>query len=351
MNPDPGPSVLSVGVLVPCRNEAQVIERKLRNLAQLEGPAGGGSLRVLVVDDHSTDETRETVQRWMAEEGQGRIELVPNNQRPGKNGAIDCGLAELGQDLDVVILTDADVIVDRGAVREVCAAFQRDPGLGMACATQVFVEALPASGDAREAARAALADDRWDRMTRAVRRIESRFGMLFSVHGQWLAWRRDLGLTPARGVAADDVDLMIQARGTLRPRVCMLPDVRFYEEKPEAGSALDVQALRRARAWFQVFAHHGSLEGWGPFGKLQGLAYRHLPGAAPNLVVAGLALALVFFTYRWGAGGLALALVGFATVAFSSAGRAWGRTLRLIHQAKRLERASAMGEAWEMSRE
>ena len=37
----------------------------------------------------------------------------------------------------------------------------------------------------------------WDRWTARARRLESRFGALFSVHGQLLAWRAELGLLPS----------------------------------------------------------------------------------------------------------------------------------------------------------
>ena len=44
-----------------------------------------------------------------------------------------------------------------------------------------------------------------------MRAFESRFGKLFSVHGQLMAWRSCLGILPTPGYAADDLDLMLQA--------------------------------------------------------------------------------------------------------------------------------------------
>ncbi len=344
---------MNVGVLVPCRNEERVIGRKLLNLLQLHWPAGLGSLRLLVVDDHSTDQTVERAQAHFggALPDNVRLELIHNDVRPGKNGAIECGLAHLGQELDFVVLTDADVLVDSGALVSLCAAFRADPKLGMVCGTQVFVDALPGNGCALDAERGALADDRWDRLTRGVRRLESRFGMLFSVHGQWLAWRADLGVQPAEGVAADDVDLMIQVRASRRPRVRMLSEVQFYEGKPAAGEALDVQALRRARAWFQVFARPQILAGWRGLGFVQGQLYRFLPGAAPSIALLCCVLSILVGSILWGMWGALAASSVLAVLLLSSAGRAWVRTLRLIHQAQRLERQAAMGEAWEMGRE
>lgn len=344
--------LLRFALLVPCRNEQEVIRRKLENIRRLELPPEQECL-VLVIDDHSTDGTGRVVEEYL-----GRVpgasccvELLSNRIRPGKNGAIETGIAHLAGRADVVVLSDADVLVNADALNQLSAAFQEDQRLGMLCATQVFVHELPDSGDAAQAAGGHLACEAWDRVTRSIRRIESHWGKLFSVHGQWLAWRADLQLSPAPGVAADDVDLMLQARVSARPWVRMLPGLFFYETKPEAGTALDQQALRRARAWFQVFARPNVLQGWRGLDRLQGTLYAWLPGMAPGLavllIVAATALSLIVTGPR--AGWLVMPLL--AAMAFSGPGRAWRRTLGLIHRAKRLERAEAMEEAWEMSRE
>ena len=46
-----------LGVLVPCHDEAGVIERKLRNLAAVRWPASERPHALIVVDDHSSDDT------------------------------------------------------------------------------------------------------------------------------------------------------------------------------------------------------------------------------------------------------------------------------------------------------
>jgi len=346
-------SPLRVGVLVPCRNEAAVVGRRLANLARLEWPPGEAH-RLIVVDDGSTDATAELARAGLAPFTSLGVaaEVAVNELRPGKNGAIETGLARLADSVDLVVLTDADVLVEPDALAALVRAFERDERLGMACGAQVFVQRLDPDGrcGGADGPPMARADEAWDRATALVRGLESRWGKLFSVHGQWLAWRVDLALAPAQGVAADDVDLMLRARASRRPRVERVPGARFHEEKPAAGAVGEAQGLRRARAWFQVFdgVERPPLHG---LDALQRALYANVPALLPWLVLVLFVLLPLTAGWFFGAlAGTALALALLA-VCLSPYGRQWVRTLRLIVQARRAERAGAMPEAWEMSRE
>jgi hypothetical protein len=341
-----------IGLILPCRNEAAVIERKLRNLAQLD--LEGVELQLIVVDDHSTDGTAERARKILESmTGQGFVgRVVANEVRPGKNGAIEGGLGLVAGSVDLVVLTDADVLVEPQALRATHAAFARDEDLGMACGSQVFVASLADGGQCAGADGAApqSAMEAWDRVTARVRRFESRRGKLFSVHGQWLAWRAELGLLPSPGVAADDVDLMLQVRSGDRPRVRMLSEVRFFECKPPAAHAGE-QGLRRARAWFQVFQRREAPLGLSALDRLQWWSYATLPGRLPELVAVGAVSAALFCAWIFGPPGVLAVALMLALVAVSPFGREWLQTLGLILRARRLERTEAMSETWEMSRE
>ncbi|MFT7669890.1 MAG: cellulose synthase/poly-beta-1,6-N-acetylglucosamine synthase-like glycosyltransferase [Planctomycetota bacterium] len=346
-----GQGHLRVGILLPCRNEERVIRRRIANLAQLHWPSDSGSNRVIVIDDHSTDATLELAREAMrhSSNDQFQMQVMCNEVRPGKNGAIEQGLLSLSGEVDLVFLTDADVLVEPGALLAVCAAFQSDELLGMACGSQVFVQVLDGTGACSGDLRSASAI--WDRWTANVRRLESRFGKLFSVHGQWLAWRADLEISPKPGVAADDVDLMLQVRSGARPRVRMVPDARFYECKPAGGEAAESQGLRRARAWFQVFRPQSKPEGLRGLDRLQWFAYARVPAIFPwlcaGVILVGLLLVGKTLGWTFALGGLPLVVL----LALTPFGREWLRTLRLIVQARRLERQEEMSEAWEMTRE
>ncbi|MCE9594693.1 MAG: glycosyltransferase [Planctomycetes bacterium] len=345
-----------LGVLVPCRDEAAVVERKLANLARLDWPASPAVQRVVVIDDGSRDGTAELARRaaarLFAERSDVEVRVVANTLSPGKAGAIASGLAELGSDVELVVLTDADVICERGALVALAAAFEREPRLALACGAQRFVRELAADGAAPDA-RAAVDDGgTYDRWTALVRALESKSGRLLSVHGQLLAWRRALELRPTPGLAADDIDLRMQA---LRPgaRIELVPSARFLEVKAPAGEARRAQELRRARAYVQCVGDPRVVERAtraGLVDRLHFACYRRLPLAAPWLVAFGLVLAPLA-AYSFG-GPRVAAAVAVLLLAFlaSPVGRRLAKLLAVIVRASRAERRESLSDAWRTAR-
>lgn len=344
-----------LGVLLPCRNESAVLGRKLANLARCEWPASHAPHRLLVVDDGSSDGTLALAEELCARlfGPEVRAEAIVNRVRAGKAGAIEQGLRALQGECEVVVLSDADVVLGEDALCELARAFAREPRLGMACGAQTFVRSLAADGSFAGAGGGALveAPGVWDLVTARVRRLESRFGLLFSVHGQLLAWRAELSLSPSAGVAADDIDLCLQVRERHpRLRVRLVEGARFLEEKPAPGARADGQALRRARAYVQVFRAHPEPPRRPLAARVQWHLYRHLPFAAPWAAL-GAALALPFFGAAWlGAGGALGAILALAIAARARTGRELLRILTTIAAAERLEAQAGLPEQWEMER-
>lgn len=342
----------TLGVLVPCRNEARVIERKLADLLAQSWPGAG---RVVVVDDGSEDDTASLARVWSARFAERGLELevVANTGRPGKAGAIQSALARLAGRVDVNVLTDADVVLAPGALSALAAAFAREPELGMACGAQHFVAAVEAGGRTPDGAHSTAG--LYDRATAWVRRTESFGGRLFSVHGQLLAWRSDLGIAPTPGFAADDLDLMLQARLADR-RVRLVREARFLEVKTPPGEVREAQALRRARAYLQFLGHprwpelarHG-----GPFARAQVALYRRAPlwasRALPWLLVAGAACALAL-QFAFGAPAALGFLAGVALTLGVGVGRRLSRLLDVIRRAEREEARASLADRWETPR-
>lgn len=349
----------NLGVLVPCRNEARTIARKLANLARAAWPESRARHALLVIDDGSTDGTTERAraafERHSAAFEHARVDvsLVANLRAAGKAGAIQTGLELLRARVELCVLTDADVVVDAGALVALHAAFASDPGLAMACGAQRLVRDLADDGSARGADGNAPRDasTSYDRWTARVRRAESRLGVLFSVHGELLAWRLELGLAPATGIAADDLDLCFQVRerGTAPRRVRRIDSAPFFEAKAAAGAPARAQALRRAAAWFQVVRAHAS-PAQGALERAQWLFYRHVPGMAPRLSLV-LPIVSVLAAALWAPRGVALlAALAWLLVFTSPIGWRWVRLMRVIAAARELERAGAIGDRWETPR-
>jgi cellulose synthase/poly-beta-1,6-N-acetylglucosamine synthase-like glycosyltransferase len=332
-------------LVVPCRDEAAVIERKVANLARVRWPEGGGH-RLVVVDDGSDDGTLDRARAALEEHLAGDVSLrssaLASDDLPGKAGALRTGLRALEGEIDVLVLTDADVVLAEGALCALAEAFDRDPRIGMASGAQRF-----AQGDGSAAGTAAAG--RYDRWTDRVRALESRSGRLFSVHGQLLAWRAELGLLPPTGVAADDLELMLAARAS-GARVVRVPEAVFVEEKTPRGPMRDAQRLRRARAYVQVVRRHARPLRGDPIGEVQWALYRTLPLAAPRLVLAlALALPLALWVLVGPVAAL-VGLVGLAALGLVPAVRDLVRLLAVIDAAARAERRGSTGDRWEMAR-
>jgi hopene-associated glycosyltransferase HpnB len=96
----------SVAVVVPARDEAAVIEASLRSLLVQDY---GGPMRVIAVDDASTDGTG-AIARALGDE---RLTVLAGSARPagwsGKLWAVSQGVAAAGE-AELVLLTDADIV-------------------------------------------------------------------------------------------------------------------------------------------------------------------------------------------------------------------------------------------------
>jgi cellulose synthase/poly-beta-1,6-N-acetylglucosamine synthase-like glycosyltransferase len=250
-----------VTVLIPCRDEAALIRRKIQNSLRLRypDPALG---EILLVDDASRDRTVEIIEAEIAAAGGNsgpRLRLARNRYEAGKAGAIRTGIEEATG--DVVLLTDADTLIEKEALVRALACFE-DPRTGVVCGEQVYCDQLPpgaseAPGDASNALGGALMDPPgrregvYDWVMRTVRRTESRLDSTFAVHGQMALFRRSLGLVPRAGVAADDVDLSLQARRK-GFRIRYAQGARFWEERPRSLVAEARQKKRRGMSLAQV---------------------------------------------------------------------------------------------------
>lgn len=99
---------MSVSIIVPVFNEVAVIDRCLRAILAQTTPAE----EVLVVDNRSTDGTRDSVRAIMAEHPHSGIRLLQQNERQGlvptRNAGMDAARgAVLGRiDADTVIASD-----------------------------------------------------------------------------------------------------------------------------------------------------------------------------------------------------------------------------------------------------
>lgn len=107
-------SQLSVAIIVPCYNEERVVAETVRSLLQLHHRPD----RIVVVDDGSTDGSLAVLREAFGHEKQVEVVSKPNG---GKASAINTGLEVL--QTDIVVIIDADTVVDRDALGSLLQPF------------------------------------------------------------------------------------------------------------------------------------------------------------------------------------------------------------------------------------
>ena len=115
-----------ISVLVPARDEEQSIERCVRSLMTQTYER----LEVLVLDDHSGDETATIVQRIideLPEHDKGRLRLLHGEELPSGWGGKNFACHQLAQQAtgDYLFFTDADTVHDPKMVTSVLDCMQR----------------------------------------------------------------------------------------------------------------------------------------------------------------------------------------------------------------------------------
>ncbi len=126
VTPAPDAACPPTSICVPARNEAADVEEAVRSMLALDYPA----LEVVVVDDRSTDETGEILDRMAGEPGRSGLEVIHVDELPdgwvGKNHALHRAAGAARGEL--LLFTDADVRMSPDLLRR-AAGRMREEGL------------------------------------------------------------------------------------------------------------------------------------------------------------------------------------------------------------------------------
>ena len=239
--PDPVTGPL-ISVLIPCFNEAKVIESSVRRILA----SNWARLEVLVLDDGSSDGTADVVRHHFSDDPRVTLMVFPNG---GKARALNRGLAEIKG--EVVVALDADTLFPPDTLPKLARWFG-DPAVGAV------------AGNALVGNRRNLIT-RWQALEYVTaqnleRRALAALGAVTVVPGAVGAWRVQalaaLGGYPADTLAEDqDLTLAIQQAGW---RVEFDPEARAYTEAPDTVGALLKQRFRWSFGTLQCLWKHRS---------------------------------------------------------------------------------------------
>jgi cellulose synthase/poly-beta-1,6-N-acetylglucosamine synthase-like glycosyltransferase len=229
------PIVPTVTLIVVARDEAARIERRIRNLLELDYPRD--RLDLVVVSDGSTDDTVRRAARF--EPGVRVLAFPVARGKPAVlNDVVPCARG------DIVVLADARQRFAPDAVRALVANFA-DPAVGAVSGELVLL----ADPDAAVAADGAA--DYWDAEKR-VRQAESAFDSTVGVTGAIYAFRRALFTPIPAATVLDDVliPMRIVRRGF---RVLFDPAARAYDARAAQSAHEFARKTRTIAGNFQLF--------------------------------------------------------------------------------------------------
>ncbi len=117
-----------ITVFFPAWNEAEVIDMRIKNLAQLDYPKK--KIEIIVVDDKSNDKTKELcLKAFNKYKIKGQV--ITNKKRRGTNYNYNLGIKKAKT--DIVLTTDADVIFDKKAIKEGLKVLLSSEKIGAVC--------------------------------------------------------------------------------------------------------------------------------------------------------------------------------------------------------------------------
>ena len=242
-----------VDALVAAFNEATVITRTIDSLLASQGV----DVRVIVVDDGSTDGTADVVRAAFADDPRVRLLVKPNG---GKASALNLALTVA--EAPVVVGVDADTQLRPDALA-LLAAWFADPGIG-AVAGNVRV------GNAKGLV------PRWQSIEYTTsqnidRRAMARLNAITVVPGAIGAWRTEV-LTAVGGYSSDtlaeDMDLTWRVRQA-GWRIATEPAAIALTEAPDTVGGLLKQRFRWTYGTLQcLWKHRRALFRYGWFGSL-----------------------------------------------------------------------------------
>jgi glycosyltransferase involved in cell wall biosynthesis len=183
----------TVSIILPVHNEAVRVVAKMRNLLAQDYPAE--RMQIVVVGDACTDDTLDRARA----EGGARVRVIPLATRAGKAAALNAGLE--AATADIVVFTDAGIILEPQALRRLVAHFA-DPAVGVVSGED-YIEGTETEG-------------LYGRLELLLRREEALLHSIAGASGCFYAQRRELCVPFRAGMAPDFLSVLNTVRAGKR---------------------------------------------------------------------------------------------------------------------------------------
>ncbi len=255
-------------IIVPTYNEARTIEQRLEDIVRQDFPKE--KLELILVDSASCDGTLDIAERWIKRHPRMNVKVIRENQRRGKVYALNNALSKVSERTQMVVVTDADCIWRKDALRN-AAKYLADPTIGA-----VTCSIYPV----RENGLGASFDKKYRDFNNMVRIAESKSWSTPIAHGPFVSYKRTclakLGGIQDKGADDSTPFTLIALNGY---RSIQAPDIYVYEMVPRDLKSSLARRLRRAHHLISHFAKMAKRVGStsSPFKRILGVEiYLHL---------------------------------------------------------------------------
>ena len=231
-----------VSIIVPTYNEDKVIEKRMKNLVELEYPKD--KYEIIVVDSGSTDSTTEIVEKLIEKHGpsEQNLRLIKEEERKGKASAINLGKKHA--EGDIVLITDANSIFEKNVLNEIMPHF-KDQEVG-AVSGRYFISNPDKTLPCSEAFY-------WE-IEHITLLGESFLDSISTVIGTISAWRKKLMNFRPKTIS-EDLDMTIQVRRK-GYKIRYEPEAMVYEPSATAPEDQIKQRKRTSLGTMQNMFKH-----------------------------------------------------------------------------------------------
>lgn len=219
----------TVTVMIVAHNEEKVIEEKLENVLKLNYPKE--KLEILVASDNSTDFTNMIVQSLIKKYPNNNIRLYEAKKRMGKTNAQN--EAQKNVSSEILVMTDANSMLDEDSVRELVASFSSSD-IAYVAGRLIYVNEEATDVSESEA-------DYWSLDTK-IRGIESQIQTITAGNGALYACRNE-DYVDFEPIESHDSSMPIYY-GLQQRRAIMNKDAIVYEK---AGETQEDEFGRKVR--------------------------------------------------------------------------------------------------------
>ena len=189
-----------VQIIIPCYNEADIIEMSIKDKLGQDYP--NEKLTILVISDGSTDNSNQIVNQLS--ENYENVKLFPIETNYGKNNAINLAFNSGEFTGSLLCFTDVDTKFEPGILARAARIFD-NPKVGLVGGK---ISYWLGSGSASQA------EGVFWRIENSIREAEGHLGWLVSCPGQFIMMRRELFQTLPPEVNTDfAMPLMVLAQG------------------------------------------------------------------------------------------------------------------------------------------